>query len=52
VFGALSAAEADAWRAERAPGAAVGREATLAELFAVADGRAVAPARPSLGFTG
>jgi hypothetical protein len=48
-FGALSAADADAWL--RARGAAPARrEATLAELYAIADGRAVAR-RAAIGFS-
>jgi hypothetical protein len=48
-FAPLAAGEARAWLAARGVDAPVGHEATLAELFALAAGRAV-PARQGVGF--
>lgn len=48
-FARLPAAEADAWVGERVDHAGLGRDATLAELFALVEGRPVA-ARQTVGF--
>ena len=49
-FSALSVPEAAAWLAARNPDASANRPLTIAELFALADGRAPAARAAAVGF--